>query len=67
MTNTIRETKRYQYFESTSMGCTAIYDKHTGSQSNWNTGTDADDEREHLDKLDDAGFDEYCEMMTSKD
>ena len=64
MTTSIRHTKRFNYFEADQMGCTAIYDNYTGKQTNWNTGTEAEEEKEHIKTLNNEQFDEYCEMMT---
>lgn len=65
MTTTIRETERFELFKDIH-GNTAICDKYTGRQSNWNTGSvEVRDEINHIKHLDNDGFDDYCEMMTS--
>lgn len=67
MTTTIRQTERYEFFQDI-FGNTAVCDKHTGCQTDWNTGsTEVRDEINHIKHLNDEQFDEYCEMLLSKD
>lgn len=64
MTTILRKTERFEFYKAELMGVTAIQDNYTGRQTNWNTGSDAEEEKEHLLSLSDDDFDEYCEMQT---
>ena len=67
MTTTIRKTERYQLFQDI-YGNTAVCDNYTGAQTNWNANaTDVRDEINHVKHLNDEQFDEYCEMLLSRD
>ena len=57
---TIKETVDYKLVKDIS-GCTRICNKNTGCLSDWNCGSDARDEINHIKHLSVDEFDEYCE------
>ena len=63
MTTTLRETERYELFQDI-YGNTAVCDKCTGQQTNWNANaTEVRNEINHVKHLNDKEFDAYCEIL----
>lgn len=67
MITVLRKTERYQFFQDIH-GNTAVCDNYTGCQTNWNANaTDVRDEINLIKHLNNFQFEEYCEMLLSKD
>lgn len=66
MTTTLRETENHCLVQDT-YGNTAVCSKLTGCQTTWKVGVDVRDEINHIKHLSDTEFDEYCEMLLSRD
>lgn len=64
MTTILRKTDQFEFIQADLMGTTLIQDNYTGRQTAWNTGTEAEEEKDHLLSLSDEDFNEYCEMQT---
>ena len=60
MTRPIRQSERFQFFEEYFNGYTAIMDTKSGAISNWNTGSDAQEEKKFLISCTSEEFDIYC-------
>jgi len=63
MTRLIRENKRYEFIQQNFNNSTSILDKKTQKMSNWNTGYEAEEEKEFLISGNDDAFNKYCESI----
>ena len=64
MNETIRETENFELIRCIYNGITAIVDKKTNKQSNWNTGSlEIRDEINLIKHMNNQQFDDYCESI----
>lgn len=63
MTRPIRQSERFQYFEEYFNKYTAIMDTKSGAISDWNTGSDAEEEKKFLISCTSEEFDLYCAQI----
>jgi len=52
----IREVKDWKFFKDDTMGVTAFSNESIGFQSDWNTGSDAEEEIESVSNMTDIEF-----------
>lgn len=57
---TIRKVGNWEFFKDEITGVTAFTNPVLNFQSNWNTGTDAEEEIEAINKMSDSEFKEYA-------
>ena len=63
MTHLIRETSKFKFFQEIWNNYTAVIRLNDLEITNWNTGSEATEEKEYLSCCTEQEFNEYCEQL----